>query len=400
MHTYIYITSTVIVYPPGSSGIFNRNTVYATLLDHSSCVCPAGYFLMYLSTEITISEKENLNGQDSKGDELGLEEGWRCLVDGSSGRVTEEFNGAAATLLKLVSMDLHYPDISPPPPPTSASTSSSVSPPIAQAQTDALQPTTELESNSITETSLSSTADPLSSSSSPPSGSTSVPEHGGAPHPVHDAPLMNHPSSYTSNLNPTSSRTETASHTDTFETSALPLSPPSSSTSSSQQLNDTAPLCASATDAPLNPTTAAPSSSSSLPQNPTTAISISSSPPSFSSVTPPSPQSSSASTLPVSSLPPSPPHHPLEVSVITEDPVTVICSATTMRPLYKPTALNNKNQDLRDSNIAVCGETSSSLSCEEEFKQAEEIFKLLYPDLPFLPLRDEEVDHSDPMDEI
>ena len=126
----------------------------------------------------------------------------------------------------------------------------------------------------------------------------------------------------------------------------------------------------------------------------------SSSPPSFSSVTPPSPQCSSASTLPVSSLPPPPPPHPLEVSVITEDPVTVICSATTMRPLYKPTALNNKNQDLRDSNIAVCGETSSSLSCEEEFKQAEEIFKLLYPDLPFLPLRDEEVDHPDPMDEI
>lgn len=71
-----------------------------------------------------------------------------------------------------------------------------------------------------------------------------------------------------------------------------------------------------------------------------------------------------------------------------------------MRPLYKQSALNDKNQALRDSNIAVCGDTSSSLSFEEEFKQAEEIFNLLYPELPFLPLRDEDVNHSESMDEV
>lgn len=68
--------------------------------------------------------------------------------------------------------------------------------------------------------------------------------------------------------------------------------------------------------------------------------------------------------------------------------VTMLLSATTIRPLYHSAALTDKTEGIRSSsqaNIALCGETTSSLTMEEEVAQAESIFHTLFPDSTFLP---------------
>lgn len=68
--------------------------------------------------------------------------------------------------------------------------------------------------------------------------------------------------------------------------------------------------------------------------------------------------------------------------------VTMLLSATTIRPLYHSAALTDKTEEIRSSsqaNIALCGETTSSLTMEEEVAQAESIFRTLFPDSTFLP---------------
>lgn len=68
--------------------------------------------------------------------------------------------------------------------------------------------------------------------------------------------------------------------------------------------------------------------------------------------------------------------------------VTMLLSATTIRPLYHSAALSDKTEEIRSSsqaNIALCGETTSSLTMVEEVAQAESIFHSLFPDSTFLP---------------
>jgi hypothetical protein len=68
--------------------------------------------------------------------------------------------------------------------------------------------------------------------------------------------------------------------------------------------------------------------------------------------------------------------------------VTMLLSATTIRPLYHSAALSDKTEEIRSSsqaNIALCGETTSSLTMVEEVAQAESIFHTLFPDSTFLP---------------
>ena len=68
--------------------------------------------------------------------------------------------------------------------------------------------------------------------------------------------------------------------------------------------------------------------------------------------------------------------------------VSMLLSATTIRPLYHSAALTDKTEEIRSSsqaNIALCGETTSSLTMEEEVAQAESIFHTLFPGSTFLP---------------
>ena len=79
-----------------------------------------------------------------------------------------------------------------------------------------------------------------------------------------------------------------------------------------------------------------------------------------------------------------------EVADVVEDVprVTLLLTATTMRPLYQSIALSSKNEEIRNScqaNIVMCGDTTSSLTMEEEVAQAESTFRTLFPGSIFLP---------------
>ena len=66
----------------------------------------------------------------------------------------------------------------------------------------------------------------------------------------------------------------------------------------------------------------------------------------------------------------------------------IICSATTIRPLYHPSALKTLDPHSLSplpSNVVLCGDTSSSIAMESEVEQAKEIFHILFPGADFLP---------------
>ena len=78
--------------------------------------------------------------------------------------------------------------------------------------------------------------------------------------------------------------------------------------------------------------------------------------------------------------------------------VTMLLSATTMRPLYHSAALSERSEEMRQScqaNIALCGGTTSSLTMEEEVAQAESIFNCLFPDSVFLPPKLTEIEEEE-----
>lgn len=158
----------------------------------------------------------------------------------------------------------------------------------------------------------------------------------------------------------------------------LPCSPPSSSSSlphpesdpHATQDADTLPLPPLALDVlPSDPTPSIPQPLPLPPDPNSTAPSSSSSSP-----------SSSSSSL----------SHSDQAAAAVEgvSRVTMLLSATTIRPLYHSAALSDKTEEIRSSsqaNIALCGETTSSLTMVEEVAQAESIFHTLFPDSTFLP---------------
>jgi hypothetical protein len=78
--------------------------------------------------------------------------------------------------------------------------------------------------------------------------------------------------------------------------------------------------------------------------------------------------------------------------------VTMLLSATTIRPLCHSAALSDKTEEIRSSNqanIALCGETTSSLTMVEEIAQAESLFHTLFPDSIFLPPKTTEMEEEE-----
>jgi hypothetical protein len=78
--------------------------------------------------------------------------------------------------------------------------------------------------------------------------------------------------------------------------------------------------------------------------------------------------------------------------------ITILCSTTTIRPLYTLKSLHQANKDLKTSysaNIAVCADTTSSLAIGNEVEQAEQLFQALFPGEVFLPPRIEENEEED-----
>ena len=66
----------------------------------------------------------------------------------------------------------------------------------------------------------------------------------------------------------------------------------------------------------------------------------------------------------------------------------ILCSATTIRPLYRTSILKNLDQHSVTPippKIVFCGDTSSSITMENEVEQAKEIFHSLFPGVDFLP---------------